>query len=296
MSDLASMTGFARSEGVAGVWRYVWEIKAVNGRGLDIRVRVPAGFDQIGERARRLAGQKLVRGNLQIGLALTGEGSAGGLRINMEALRAVLDALATVELPAGVAPARLDGLLALRGVVENGDVGAGIVPDEATEAALAAGFETALEALVAMRRTEGRALRAILAEQLDRIEAFAAVADANPARKTERIRARLAEQVALLLDTAPALDPARLHQEAVLLAQRSDIREELDRLAAHVSAARELIAKGGPVGRRLDFLAQEFGREANTLCAKSNDVSLTATGLDLKAVIEQFREQVQNVE
>lgn len=296
MNHLASMTGFARSEGVAGAWRYVWEIKAVNGRGLDIRLRVPAGCDQTGERARRLAGQKLVRGNLQIGLTVTGEGSAGSVRINMEALRAVLDAVAAVELPAGVAPARLDGLLALRGVIENGDMGVGTAPDEATEAALMAGFETALEALVAMRHAEGRALRAILAEQLDRIEALAVAADANPARKTERVRARLAEQVAMLLDASPALDPARLHQEAALLAARSDIREELDRLAAHVAAARELIAKGGAVGRRLDFLAQEFGREANTLCAKSNDVSLTATGLDLKAVIEQFREQVQNVE
>lgn len=296
MSDLASMTGFARSEGVAGAWRYVWEIKAVNGRGLDIRMRVPPGYDQTGERARRLAAQKLVRGNLQIGLALTGEGSAGSLRINMDALRAVLDAVAAVELPAGVAPARLDGLLTLRGVVDNGDPGAGLVPDEATEAALAAGFATALDALVAMRQAEGRALRDVLAGQLDRIEALAATADANPARKAERVRDRLAEQVAALLDASPALDPARLHQEAVLLAARSDVREELDRLAAHVSAARQLLAQGGAVGRRLDFLAQEFGREANTLCAKSNDVSLTATGLDLKAVIEQFREQVQNVE
>lgn len=296
MTDLASMTGFARSEGVAGTWRYVWEIKSVNGRGLDIRMRVPPGYDQVGERARRLAGQKLVRGNLQIGLALTGDGSAGSLHINMDALRAVLDAVAAVALPAGVAPARLDGLLALRGIVENGESGSGIVPDEITEAAITDGFATALDGLVAMRRAEGRALREVLASQLDRIEALAAAADANPARKVERVRERLAEQVALLLDAAPALDPARLHQEAVLLASRSDIREELDRLAAHVSAARELLAQGGAVGRRLDFLAQEFSREANTLCSKSNDVSLTAIGLDLKAVIEQFREQVQNVE
>ncbi len=157
-------------------------------------------------------------------------------------------------------------------------------------------LRAALGSLVDSRREEGRALDALLRSRIDAIASLADAADACPARKPDAIRARLAEQVAALVDASRALDPARLHQEAVLLAAKADIREEIDRLRAHVAAARDLLSKGGPVGRRLDFLAQEFSREANTLCAKANDVSLTAIGLDLKTEVEQFREQVQNVE
>jgi uncharacterized protein (TIGR00255 family) len=190
----------------------------------------------------------------------------------------------------------VDGLLAVRGVVE--------IEDEADDAELAAALANDLraavgrmvEALQAARRGEGRALAGVIEGQLATIERLAADADACPARQPDAIRARLQAQIATLVDAAPALDPARLHQEAVLIAARADIREELDRLRAHVDAAREILRDGGAVGRRLDFLAQEFGREANTLCAKANDVALSRIGLDLKAVVEQFREQVQNVE
>jgi len=157
-------------------------------------------------------------------------------------------------------------------------------------------LDTAIAALVASRRAEGEAMATILARRIDTIATLADAADACPARRPEAIKARLAEQVAGLIDASSGLDPNRLHQEAVLLAARADIREEIDRLRAHVGAARELLGKGGPVGRRLDFLAQEFSREANTLCAKAVDVSLTVIGLDLKTEVEQFREQVQNVE
>jgi len=195
-----------------------------------------------------------------------------------------------------VQPPTLDGLLSVRGVVEAVEA----ETDDEARAALAArvlaDLDNALAALVADRMREGRAMAAVLTGHLAEIERLAAAAEASPARTPEAIRARLAEQVATLLGATEKLDPDRLHQEAVLLATRADIREELDRLAAHVAAAHALIAEDGPVGRRLDFLAQELNREVNTLCAKANDRSLTAIGLDLKAVVDQFREQIQNVE
>jgi uncharacterized protein (TIGR00255 family) len=193
-------------------------------------------------------------------------------------------------------PPTLDGILAIRGVID--------VADEADDAEgraslakrMLADFEAALAALASDRQREGRAIGAILTARLDEMARLTRAAEASPARTPEAIRMRLAEQVAALIDTGGALDPDRLHQEAVLLATRADIREELDRLTAHDAAARALIAEDGPVGRRLDFLAQEFNREVNTLCAKSNDRGLTAIGLDLKALVDQFREQVQNLE
>jgi uncharacterized protein (TIGR00255 family) len=194
-----------------------------------------------------------------------------------------------------VTPASVDGLLAVRGVVEIEDE-----TDETATAALAAdlkaGMTRCVEALRQARLAEGRALAGVLAGQLDAMERLVAAVEAAPARRPEAVRAKLEAQIAALIGAAPALDPDRLHQEAVLAATKADVREELDRLAAHIASARELLSQGGAVGRRLDFLAQEMGREANTLCAKANDVSLSRLGLDLKAVVEQFREQVQNVE
>jgi uncharacterized protein (TIGR00255 family) len=194
------------------------------------------------------------------------------------------------------APPTLDGILALRGVMETVDQ----ADDEATRATLAtailANLDAALDALLADRRREGAAIGAVLHGRLDAIETTVRAAEASPARKPETIRARLQQQIAELIGASPALDPDRLHQEAVLIATRADVREEIDRLVAHTAAARALLAENGPVGRRLDFLAQEFGREANTLCAKSNDRELTALGLELKALVDQLREQVQNLE
>jgi uncharacterized protein (TIGR00255 family) len=296
MPYLASMTGFARATGSAGDWRYAWEIKTVNGRGLDLRLRVPAGFDAIGEQARRGAGEALKRGNGQITLTVTRDETPPALRVNEAALRSLLDALARTPLPANIAPPTMDGLLAVRGIIET----IGATDDDSlpahVELQLVDGFEQALAALLTARRAEGAALMAVLSEQLDRIAMLTAQADASPARKPEAIKARLAEQIAALAGTGVALDSARLHQEAILIATKADIREEIDRLIAHVAAARALLSEGGPVGRRLDFLAQELGRESNTLCAKAGDMTLSAIGLDLKAVVEQFREQVQNVE
>jgi uncharacterized protein (TIGR00255 family) len=210
-------------------------------------------------------------------------------------LAALVEALGRVTLPPAIEPASLDGLLAVRGVVEVEEDA-----DEALTAALAAdlraGIAGAVAALAAARRSEGEALLRILGGHLSAIDRLVAAAEDNPGRRPDAIRARLEAQIAALLDAAPALDPERLHQEAVLAAAKADIREELDRLNAHVEAARALLATGGAVGRRLDFLAQELGREANTLCAKANDVALSRIGLDLKSTVEQFREQVQNVE
>jgi uncharacterized protein (TIGR00255 family) len=222
--------------------------------------------------------------------------SAPRLRVNQEALQSLLSALDGLTLPGNVQPASLDGLLAVRGVVEFDEEAIDPGRDETLAMALKGSIGKLIESLRSARLTEGQALAAVLGQQLDAIAALVAEAEASPARQPDAIRARLEAQIAELTDGKASLDPARLHQEAVLIAARADIREEIDRLRAHVDAARALLQEGGPVGRRLDFLAQEFGREANTLCAKANDVSLSRIGLELKAVIEQFREQVQNVE
>lgn len=293
---IASMTGFAREAGVTGPYRWAWELKTVNARGVDVRLRVPPGYDALGEEARQTIAKALGRGTCHAGLTITRAEAAPSVRINEAVLSSLVEALSRVSVPDSIRPATLDGLLATRGVVE-------IVEnenDESLAAALAedlrAALARALQALLATRRSEGAALAEILLSQLDAIAALTGDAEACPARRPEAIKARIAEQVAALTDGKMALDAQRLHQEAVLIAAKADIREELDRLKAHVFAARALLAEGGVVGRRLDFLAQEFSREANTLCAKANDVSLTTIGLDLKTVVEQFREQVQNVE
>jgi uncharacterized protein (TIGR00255 family) len=293
---IASMTGFAREAGIVGPFQWAWEIKTVNGRGLEVRVRTPPGFDGIGEEARGQVLKALTRGQGQLTLALTRAATAPKVRINREVLQALLAALATVEVPKNVEPASIDGLLAVRGVVEVDEEVADPAHDAALAEALRGGVAALIESLKAARLGEGRALAGVLVAQIGTIERLVDEADASPARRPEAVRARLQALIGELLEGRAGLDPDRLHQEAVLIAARADIREELDRLRAHGEAARDLIAQGGPVGRRLDFLAQEFGREANTLCAKANDVSLSRIGLELKAVVEQFREQVQNVE
>lgn len=292
-ATIASMTGFARAAGTTGPVQWLWEIRSVNGRGLDIRVRVPNGFEAAGEAARAALSKALSRGQCQLGLTLTRPEAGVRVRIDEDLLARLAAAVARVPRPEGVGPATLDGLLALRGVVET-EVEAGADPDLLNRD-LAAGAERLVADLVAARRAEGAALRSIVEDQLGRIARLTQAAEDCPARRPEAVRARLAEAVAALVG-AGGLDADRLHQEAVLLAAKADVREELDRLRAHLAAAGELLAQGGAIGRRLDFLAQELGREANTLCAKAGDISLSRIGLDLKAVVEQFREQVQNVE
>jgi uncharacterized protein (TIGR00255 family) len=294
--SLASMTGFARTHGVSGTYAWAWEIKSVNGKGLDLRLRLPPGWDAIESAVRAKTAGRLARGNVSATLEVRREGAPPTVRINEPVLNAVLAAIREVATRADAARPSLDGILGLKGVMEIAEAEEN--PDErgGAEAAVLAGFEQALSALIKERQREGQALGAVLSERVDAIAKLAAAAEANPARKPEAIRVRLAEQVKALLATGEKFDPDRLHQEAMLLAARADVREELDRLAAHVAAARTLLSEGGAAGRRLDFLAQEFNREANTLCAKASDVSLTAIGLELKAAVDQFREQVQNLE
>jgi uncharacterized protein (TIGR00255 family) len=290
------MTGFAREAGVTGPYQWAWEIKTVNGRGLDVRLRTPPGYDSVGEDARQQVLKALARGMCQLNLSITRAATTPRAKVNQDVLAALVDAIAGLKLPDGVRPASVDGLLTVRGVVEFEDEADSEALQETVAGELGQAVGRMIEALQAARRGEGRALAEVIEVRLAEIERLVAMAEACPARQPEAVKARLQSQIAALLDAAPALDPARLHQEAVLAAARADIREELDRLRAHVSAAREVLRQGGAVGRRLDFLAQEFGRETNTLCAKANDVSLSRIGLDLKTVVEQFREQVQNVE
>lgn len=293
---LASMTGFARADGTAGAVTWSWEVKSVNAKGLDVKLRLAPGLDAIEAAARAMIAARLARGSVFANLAVKREAVVTRVRVNEEVLAQVLEAVRVISSRVDARAPSIDGLLALRGLVETEEEEETAEARAALEAAVLAGLEQALDGLTAMRRQEGAELGRILGQRLDEIAALSRAAEDNPARRPEAIRARLAESLAALLEPGRGFDPDRLHQEALLMAAKADIREELDRLAAHVAAARKLLADGGAVGRRLDFLAQEFNRETNTLCSKANDVSLTAIGLELKAVVEQFREQVQNLE
>lgn len=293
---LASMTGFARAQGASGAYAWAWELKSVNAKGLDLRLRLPAGWDAIEAPARAALTKLLARGTISALLTIDRSGAAPSVRVNEDVLGALVDAAKKAATRFGVNPPGLDSLLGMKGVIEVADSEERPEEKQAVEKAVVQGFEQALKELSAMRVREGDALKHILSERIDEIAKLTAAADASPARKAEAIRAKLTEQVKTLLDTGEKFDADRLHQEAVMLAAKADIREELDRLNTHVAAVRKLLADGGPVGRKLDFLAQELNRESNTLCAKANDVSLTAIGLDLKAAVDQFREQVANLE
>jgi uncharacterized protein (TIGR00255 family) len=293
---LSSMTGFARGHGVSGSYAWAWEIKSVNGKGLDVRLRLPSGWDAIEAPVRARAAERLARGSIQAILTVERSGVTPVVRINAAVLDAILATLRQLAPRIEAAPASLDGLLSLKGVMEVADLEENEDDRRSAEAAAIAGFAEAVAALSEMRQREGAALARILKSRLEEIAALAHRAEQAPGRRVEAIRARLAEQVATLLAQSDRFDPDRLHQEAILLATKADVREELDRLATHVAQALQLIDGNGAVGRRLDFLAQELNREANTLCAKANDVELTNIGLELKAAVEQFREQVQNVE
>lgn len=293
---LQSMTGFARAAGEHEGTAIAWELRSVNGKGLEVRLRLPAGHDRLEPSVRQQVQRRFTRGNMQAALSISTGGRLVQPVVNDAFLRDLAGLAKRLEEQYGCQPASADGLLALRGVLEVPEEALGEEERALLDAAVLAVLDKALGALEAARQEEGEALRKVLAGQLDAIAALARRAEADPSREPAAIRARLAEQVKLLLDAAPALDEARLVQEAAFLATKADIREELDRLGTHVASARALLSEGGPVGRRLDFLAQEFNRESNTLCSKSNAASLTAIGLDLKAVVDQFREQVQNLE
>jgi len=293
---IASMTGFARTEGHADGLSFAWEIKSVNAKSLDLRFRLMPGFDALEVPLRALFAETLARGSVAVSLTVSKATSAGALRVNREAL-AQVTALATELVDKhGAAPPRADGLLALRGVLDTGDAEEAEGTRERRQAAMLASAREAVAALTRARGEEGARLQTVLETRLAEIEALTAQADATAAMQPDVIAVRLRAQFQTLLDFGPALSEERLAQEAALLAAKADTREELDRLKAHIGAARELIASGGAVGRRFDFLCQEFNREANTLCSKSADLALTRIGLGLKAAIEQLREQVQNIE
>jgi uncharacterized protein (TIGR00255 family) len=294
--SLVSMTGFAEAHGAHESARWRWEVKSVNGRGLDLRLRLPPGFDSLDVPARTLAGERFKRGNLQASLTVEPQEGTKAFRVDPAALAAAVKIARQIADETGLAPARVDGLLALKGVIVQDD----FMPADSAEragrdAAVLETLATALDALKRARRTEGVKLGAVLQKMIAEIDALIAEASALASSQPAALRDRLAGQLKELLGgTSIAED--RLAQEVALLATRADIREELDRLSAHVQEARSLLESGEAVGRRLDFLAQEFNREANTLCSKSADIQLTRAGLALKSAIEQFREQAQNVE
>ncbi|RUX46478.1 MAG: YicC family protein [Mesorhizobium sp.] len=295
--NLQSMTGFARAVAEYDGNSIAWEVKSVNGKSIEVRLRLPQGFERLEPAVRQTIQKRFSRGNFQATLTV---GRAAGHQVQPVVNEAFLKDLAglakRLQEQFGVAPATADGLLALRGVL---DIPETIETEEARAAldgAILASLETVLTGLEMARQGEGAALRLLLAGHIDAIEALTLKAEADPSREPAAIRDRIAEQVRLLMDASANLDASRLHQEAAFLATKADIREEIDRLKTHVASARVLLANGGAIGRKLDFLAQEFNRESNTLCSKSNAAAVTAIGLELKAVVDQFREQVQNLE
>ncbi len=294
---VTSMTGFARAEGrLAGKtpMAWSWEAKSVNGKNLEVRMRTPHGFEGLEIPAKQAAADLFARGSLNLLLTVSSE-TASRESVVDEAVLDGLIALAARKAGAGVAPAALDGLMAL---AQSREAAAPLDADAVTarDAALLVGLKSALAALAKARREEGAKLGVIVADQISTIESLCAEARTLAALQPEAMKARLLQQVQDLAKDVPALSPDRLAQETVMLAVKYDLREELDRLTAHVAQAREILAKGEPCGRRLDFLSQEFNREANTLCSKSSDLALTRVGLGLKSVIDQFREQIQNIE
>lgn len=293
---LSSMTGFARSHGASGSYAWSWEIKSVNAKGLELRLRLPSGFDAVEVAVRARAAEALSRGNVYATLTVNREGVAPVMRINEPVLNALVIAIGNLRGRVDADKPRLDGLLGLKGVIEVEDEAETEEARTLAESAIVAGFVEALKGLAEMRRHEGQALAEILSVRLGEMASLSARAEKAPGRQPEAVKKKLSDQVAQLLEASSRLDPDRLHQEAILLAAKADIREELDRLAAHIAQARKLMTGGGAIGRRLDFLSQELNRETNTLCSKSNDMELTNIGLELKSVVEQFREQVQNLE
>jgi uncharacterized protein (TIGR00255 family) len=291
------MTGFARAQGQNDRCTWTWEVKSVNGRGLDVRSRLPNGLDRFDPPIRERVAARFRRGNVSVALSLQWNVRGAGIRINQAILDEVIGLLAEVQrrIP-NAAPPRPEGVLAVRGVIEMAEEEADQEAQQATDAEILAALDVALDSLHVARRDEGRRLAEIVGGQFDEMERLCQKAEAVIATQPKAIRERLANQVRALLEDVPALSEDRLAQEAALLMTKADPREELDRLKAHLAAGRSLLGETEAVGRRLDFLCQEFNREANTLCSKSPDMDLSRCGLALKGVIDQMREQVQNIE
>lgn len=293
---LASMTGFGRATGTHGSYSWTWEARSVNAKGLDLRLRVPGGLDSVDPKVRAAIAARFKRGTIHLGLQLNRPEGEAGPTLDHAVLDRYAEAAAALVDAGHATAATADGLLALRGVIDTTDPDPTPEEVESLVAVLAAGAEAALDALAAARGDEGQRTAVMLTDHVDEIDRLVAAAAETEAARPEAARRRLHDQVAALLETGAPVPEERLVQELAVLATKQDVTEELDRLRAHVAQARELLAAGGAVGRKLDFLCQEFNREANTLCSKSQDVALTRVGVDLKTVIDRLREQVQNVE
>jgi TIGR00255 family protein len=294
MSDvLSGMTGFGRADGALGDWSWTVEARSVNGRNLELRFRGPPGLDELERLAKASAQARLTRGQVTLGVQAKRAEAAAAVRVNEEVLTRYLDLASRLTMQ-GAAPPSADGLLALRGVLEAPEEADDPDARAAVQSAIAASIDEALDALQASRRREGAQLRPVIEAFIDRIETLIAAAEQEASAQVDAIRERFSRRMSELAPDAPGLED-RVFLEAAALATKADVREELDRLTAHVASARALLQQP-PAGRKLDFLMQEFMREANTLCSKSATTPLTGIGLDLKAVIEQLREQVQNVE
>jgi uncharacterized protein (TIGR00255 family) len=292
--SVTSMTGFARAEGEAAGISWVWELKSVNGKSLDLRLRLPPGYDVLEAPLRATLGRHLRRGNVSANLTVN-RVSPPTIRINRDMLGRVLALIGELTNEVEAAPPRLDGLIGLRGIIETVED----EPDDvsaARRAAIVEAWGVALDRLATARNEEGARLGEVLGGQLAELAELVAAASASAAAQPEALRARLQQSLAAVVELAPTMPPERVAQELALLVSRGDIREELDRLRAHIAQAGDLLAKGEGVGRQLDFLCQELNREANTLCSKSADIELTRIGMALKVAVEQFREQVQNLE
>ncbi|MEO0961276.1 MAG: YicC/YloC family endoribonuclease [Pseudomonadota bacterium] len=290
------MTGFGRADGSRAEWRWHWELKTVNARGLDIRMRMPNGLESLEQDLKKTLQAKLKRGAVQVFINIERDNAGADVRVNAALATKLMADLKELGTALGAEPPTLDAILGIRGVIEVAEPDADEDETAARLKAVAATFDDALESLVSARTDEGSKLQTILENVLGEIEDLVARADALAVVAPEAIRAKLEAQVTELLADRAEMPEERIVQEVAMLAGKADIREELDRLRAHIAQARSLLAEGVSVGRKLDFLAQEFNREANTLCSKSSDTELTRIGLDLKAAIEQLREQVQNVE
>ncbi|WP_171234269.1 YicC/YloC family endoribonuclease [Ruegeria sp. HKCCA6837] len=295
---IRSMTGFASAQGQHGPHSWTWELRSVNGKGLDMRLRVPDWLTGLEAALRAKLSKSLSRGNVTLSMRLNREDSAPELALNETAMNAALTALEQAEQMASargitLAPSRASDLLALKGML---DAGSDSDDPGPLVAHLTAEFDALVDAFLDMRRTEGAALAAVLKTQLDQVATLTAKAAELAEHRRDNMAQALRENLARVLDNSQGADPERVAQELALIAVKADITEEIDRLTAHVKAARDLLGKNSAVGRKLDFLMQEFNREANTLCSKAQSSDLTAVGLELKAVIDQMREQVQNVE
>ena len=293
---LQSMTGFARTQGQFEEIAWVWELRSVNGKGLDLRLRIPNGYEALEVKSRAILSEYFTRGNIQISLSVNQSSSIGIPQINQDAVSELLKAAKELQQKVGGALPSAAEFMGMRGVVELCEKQLDDEQKSNLHLAILKSLGEAASLLVDMRKSEGNAIAKVLSEQVEKIAQLHGEIEVNDARTPEAIKQQLKKQVDKLVENNAEFDEQRLYQEVAILAAKADLQEELDRLVVHVKAAQELLASDGPVGRRLDFLAQEFNRECNTICSKSNSAEVTSIGLDMKLIIDQFREQLQNME